>query len=196
LLTAELVSDYDRWLMDKGNAVRTRRAKVGFVLNAWRWGRGRDAFDGRLGTVPTIEMPEPIDEQPVAPTWAQCDDAIRMMAMRLTRHGDELVPAYREPFVARVAMACRLTGLRPLQAANLVQGRHIDREARTLTITRDLPGTKTPQEKRGRIVPLAPVARPIFLAWMAESATEHVIPAPPARALAKAHAGCEPASLP
>lgn len=188
LLNAELVSGYDRWLMDKGNAIRTRRAKVGFLLNAWGWGRGREAFDGRLGTVPTIEMPEPIDEQPVAPTWAQCDDAIRQMGLRATRHGEELVPSYREPFVCRVATACRLTGLRPLQAASLLKGRHIDAEARTLTITRDLPGTKTPQERRGRVVPIAPVARPIFLAWMAEGADDFLIPAPPSRALAKARA--------
>ena len=188
VLTSEAVADYDRALLDRGNAVRTRRAKVGFLLSAWRWGRGREAFGARLGAVPTIEMPEPIDGQPIAPTWAQCDDAIRMMGMRATRHSDDLVPAYREPFVCRVALACRLTGLRPLQAANLRRGTHVDSEARTLTITRDLPGTKTPSERRGRVVPIAPVARSTFLAWMARSDDDHVIPAPPSRAIDKARA--------
>lgn len=171
LLTAELVTDYDRALLNRGNAVRTRRAKVGFILNAWRWGLGREAFGDRLGPVPTIEMPDPVDAAPKAPTWALCDTAIDAMQRRRNQ----------EPFVRRVAMACRFLGLRPVQAAHLRRD-HIDTSARTLTITHDLPGTKTPQERRGRTVPYAPAFHSIALRWLAASDDHYLLPGSPARA--------------
>ena len=175
LLTSEVADDYDRALFERGNAIRTRRGKIGLLRNAWTWGLSRPEFSGRLGmVVPVVDIPEPIDAIPQAPTWAQCDAAIRAMHR----------PGYREPFVYRVALACRFLGLRPTQAAHL-RRHHFDLQARSLTITRDLPGTKTPQERRGRTIPYPATFHGILLGWLAASPDDYVIPGPPKRALQK-----------
>lgn len=148
-LTTEAIEAWHGHHVQRGaspiHAEREARALDGLLT----WCAGQDDYAEHVRRRRPLRMP---GAQPrllaTAPSWDQMDAAIG--AAR---------GWYRDLFVV-----LRCTGLRGQQAMYL-RWEHVDLTAATLTIPPDHHGSKTRQERRGRIVPLAPVLVRELAGW-------------------------------
>ena len=140
LLTPDaLAAYYDHLLTDRGCSRGTARARVEYVQRWWRWLYERGGYHDRIGLPRTIEMADPTPRpDPVAPTWEEMDRAV----------------ACASGWYADLMTVCRYTGLRANDQAMQLRWEDVDLATGTLRIRPEL--GKTPNERRGRLVPLSP----------------------------------------
>lgn len=126
--------------------------RVNLVHRLWEWGYNRDEWETFFPRPRRIQLPTPTGGEGMvfAPGWDDCDRAI----MAAT-------PNWFKLFLA----ICRCTGLRKGQVSKL-KWADFDLVAGRLTIRPDL--GKSRQEKRGRIVPVAPALIPLLQNWPRE----------------------------
>lgn len=123
--------------------VSTQRNRAGAVLRLWRWASESDEYADATPRPRAFAMPTPLRALTVAPTWAECDAVIRLLRAATTGKG----------VAWKLATLMRYTGLRRLQAMQLTWA-DVDLERGVLTVRPEL--GKTPAERAGRVVPMAP----------------------------------------
>jgi integrase len=138
LTTKALAGYYDHLVNDRDCSLGTARARVEYVQRWWAWLCDEGGYDDRLPRPRTIEMAEPPRRpDPVAPTWEEMDRAI----------------ACASGWYQQLMLACRFTGLRANDQAMQLRRTDLDPAAGILRIRPEL--GKTPNEKRGRAVPVS-----------------------------------------
>jgi len=130
----------------KPRAEVTAAKYVQTVQNAWAWAFGSDEVDALVPPPRTIKLPRSMPRRTVAPTWEESG------AVVLTARGAR----------QRLAWVLYATGLRVDQAMRLLWD-DVDMDDETLRIRPEL--GKTAAERRGRVVPLAPVLVAELAGW-------------------------------
>lgn len=126
--------------------VSSRRVIVGTVQQAWEWAYDDEDHGWAIPRPRTIEMPTVAGAPRPAPSWSEMDAVI----------------AELDGWRRRSAIVQRCTGLRVGQAHRL-EWRDVDLDAATVTIRGEL--GKTRQERRGRVIPIAPVLVAELATW-------------------------------
>ncbi|MCC7382237.1 MAG: site-specific integrase [Deltaproteobacteria bacterium] len=122
-------------------SIATVRRYMQHALRLWNWAYDEAEELGIEVAAPrTVRLPEATQSPVRAPTWAEMDRAIALL---------------REP-LRTLAVILRCTGLRVSQGLRL-EWRDLDLKRGLVTIRGEL--GKSTAERRGRIVPLAPVLR-------------------------------------
>lgn len=118
-------------------AETTARKHMEAVHQLWTWAKDREEYEAFVPTVRRMDLPRrPAISPRAAPTWAEMDRCI----------------AAADGWRRCVVIVMRCTGLRVQQAMGL---RWADLAGNALTIRGEL--GKTDQERKGRVVPVAPV---------------------------------------
>jgi integrase len=137
------------WTRKVTCSVRSANSKISDLHSWWTW-LDREERPGVPRPRPmTLPEAHPEKQNP-APTWAEMDAVIAASTVEWHR---------------RAAWICRCTGLRIFQVARL-KWTDLDTERKTLRIRGAL--GKSRSEKRGRVVPVAPVLLAEVATWKRE----------------------------
>jgi len=143
-----LLADYWDHCSDvRGAAASTANRRVNHVHQLWEWCYDHDTIGAETPRPRRIDLPSPEAAATRAPTWAQMDAVIDAVGLEHWR---------------RYLMVLRCTGLRTSQAMQL-RWEDVDFDAGTLLIRPEL--GKSRSERRGRVVPLAPVLLREMSTW-------------------------------
>jgi len=153
VFSRQMLAEFWAWVGDVGNT-RMGRPRSAVTQNKilsvaqllWSWADEHGDYGDLVPRPRRIDLPTPASSPTVAPTWAQMD---------------AMLAALDEPH-RRLAMVMRCTGLRREQARGLLWS-DVDLERGELTVRGEL--GKTTQERRGRVVPLAPVLVAALAGW-------------------------------
>jgi len=158
------------WLRERPT-IKTESTIHKYVRGVEHWWRWAADLDERVPRPKRLELTPAPRAETKAPTWAQMDAAIVACLDETPSMGGgghtANVPLYR------LMLVLRCTGLR-VQQAMALEWRDVDLKAKTLTVRPEL--GKTPQERAGRTVPLAPVLVPLLRAWSKDDAGPWVVP--------------------
>jgi integrase len=152
-LTRAGLTAFDAHLVARGYKITSRRATMWAVMSAWRWGWAHEAWRPHLAEPAAPAMPTPELRRVVAPTWAQMDAVVHLAAAQARR-----LP--RCEWQRRTAVLLRGLGWRITQVLGL-DWTDVDLEGGRITCREG----KSRQEKRGRVVPLAPWLRDELGTW-------------------------------
>jgi integrase len=172
LLDGEHIERFYVWLRhERGNAANSAQVHVRHVMRFWTWCARHPAYGRHMATVVEPLLPATTPAlRPYAPRWADADAAILTMA---------------DDWQRRLAVVCRFTGLRVVQAKTL-QWADINMARKVMTVA----SGKTLRERRGRVAPLAPAFVAELAAWGVRSGAVCGAPAStsrtPDRAMRKA----------
>lgn len=144
VLSRAALAGYDAWMARQGLAVATRRAHMWAVMAAWSWGWTHDEWRRHLGEPAAPSMPAVEQRLVVAPTWQHLDRVVGVARATLDRY-----PQARWAY--RLVVLLRGLGWRAQQALEL-DWADVDLERGMITCRTG----KSRQEKRGRVVPMAP----------------------------------------
>lgn len=161
-LSRELLVRFVGWLRARPT-VKTESTIHKYVRGVEHWWRWAADADDRVPPPKRLELTPAPRSETRAPTWAQMDAAIAACLDETPSVGGgghaPNVPLYR------LMVVLRCTGLR-VQQAMALEWSDVDLRNKTLTVRPEL--GKTPQERAGRTVPLAPPLVKALRAWRAE----------------------------
>ena len=138
---------WDHCHHERGCAVNTANLRIRSVEQWWRWAFEHDDFGIDTPRPRTTKLPAREQHATYAPTWAQMDASIE---------------AHTTVHYRRLCMLLRCTGLRKTQAL-AVRWEDVDLDAVTLYVRPELGKTKA--ERRGRLIPIAPVLVEELAGW-------------------------------
>jgi integrase len=145
-LTRSLLEEFDAWRASSGIGSATRRLTLGIVRRWWSWCAEHEDHRAHLGPPPRINLPARVVVEVVAPYWEEVDKVVE-----LALHQAEKSATHEA--IARVVILLRGTGLRISQVLRL-RWDDLNPQLGTLRIRPEL--GKTPSERAGRTLPLAP----------------------------------------
>ena len=170
VLTKGEIEKWAQWLKATPNkhgqskGARTRKRYVGWLLGAWAWSLHEPQFREAVPS-PVIALKHLTLEKPapratvVAPTWQEMDALI----------------ACSSGWQQKLYILLRCTGLRVAQGMAL-RWTDFDFDRGVLKIRKNLPGSKTEAERRGRRIPYAPALDPYLRLWKFQATEPWVIP--------------------
>ena len=164
------IEKWAQWLKATPNkhgqakGARTRKRYVGWLLGAWAWSLHEPQFRAGVPS-PVIALRHLTLEKPapravvVAPTWQEMDALI----------------ACSSGWQQKLYILLRCTGLRVAQGMAL-RWTDFDLDRGVLKIRKNLAGSKSEAERRGRRIPYAPALEPYLRLWKAQTTEQWVIP--------------------
>lgn len=148
LLTRDALAAWWSAMTAAGLAVGTANLRIVHLRTFWAWAWDSETLGELVPRPRRVALPAtPASSVVRAPTWADADAAIEHAGPEWTR---------------RLLWLQRCTGLRVSQALRL-EWADVDLDARRLTVRPEL--GKSRQERRGRVVPLAPVLADELAGW-------------------------------
>lgn len=175
-LTVDFLQGFYDWMRTTTSRHKRERKldtiakNVERLQNAWKWGANRDDFAGKIPPPRSLDdLPRDAQNEPDPPTWAEMDSAIACV--------DDGEDGRLRSWSAMPMAVMRALGLRVSQVLLLKVGdiRFVD-DGAELVFRGEL--GKSRQERRGRIVPIAPAMLPLFRALTKDrGADEWLIPA-------------------
>lgn len=151
-LTKSALLGYFGWLLDeRGVSQLTATDRVRHVERAWAWLADDDDWAGLVGRPRRLDMQRPAPSVgDAAPTWAEMDAAIET-----ARAADD--------WLWRLFFLASRTGLRARSQILELKWSDVDISTARLRVRPEL--GKSRQERRGRVVPLAPVVVAEIATW-------------------------------
>jgi len=155
LLSKARIVGFFRWMLkERGVSPATARTRAIHASMLWEWSAASEEFGEVVPRYVRAPLPaQPAPEITRAPSWAHCDEAIKVA----TTCGRPLAD-----YQARLMILCRFTGVRVAQALGF-RWDDFDLDAHTLRIRGEL--GKTRNERRGRVVPISPHLSAIMAGW-------------------------------